>query len=131
MGRVSTGQKFAKEMRYFLAIGTRTPRYRKGIDLHAEIADWVRIAAMEPGTLYSSQQDSFLPAFDPACSWYKHIKAARASYLVIEHVNAMSPYQFCAMLGQMIDARVHTTSQGAQYFDQMRARLVRAPQSVV
>jgi hypothetical protein len=117
------GQQFAKDMRHFLSIGTRTRRDRKGLDLHLEIADWARVAAMEPGTLHASQEATFRPAFDAACSWYKHIKTGRASNIVLEHVNSMSPWQFCALLGQMIDADVRTTSQGGEYFDKMRAEL--------
>ncbi|MBX9392264.1 WYL domain-containing protein [Streptomyces sp. TRM72054] len=121
---MTQGQQFAQDMRHFLSIGTRTRRDRKGLDLHREIADWVRTAAMERGTLDSSQEESFRPAYDAACSWYKWIKLGRASYLVIEHINALSPYQFCALLGDMIDAEVKSTSQGGQYFERMRAELL-------
>ncbi|MEU0818897.1 hypothetical protein [Streptomyces mirabilis] len=117
------GQQFAKDMRHFLSIGTRTRRDRKGLDLHREIAEWVVTAAMQHGTLHPDQEAAFVPAFGAACAWVKDIKNGRGSYLVIEHIDQLSPYQFCKLLGDMIDAGVETSSSGAQYFAAMRTRL--------
>jgi hypothetical protein len=124
MNTTTQGQQFTKEMRHFLSIGTRTRRDRKGLDLHREIADWVRVAAMERGTLDPSQEESFRPAFDAASSWFKWIKLGRADYTVCEYINNLTPYQFCAFLGQMIDAGITSTSQAGQYFSEMRAALI-------
>lgn len=121
---MTKGQQFTKDMRHFLSIGTRTRRDRKGLDLHHEIADWVVTAAMQRGTLHPDQEAAFLPAFGAVCAWVKDIKNGRASYLVIEHINQLSPYQFCALLGDMVDAGVETSSGGAQYFAAMRTELL-------
>lgn len=118
------GQEFAAEMRHFLSIGTRTRRDRKGLDLHREIADWIKSAAMEPGSVHPDQEAAFRPAFNAACSWFKWINLGRADYTVIEYVNSLSPYQFCAFLGQMIDDGITTTSQAGTYFSEMRTRLL-------
>ena len=117
---MTKGQQFAQAMRHFLSIGTRTRRDRKGLDLHREIADWVRIAAMERGTLDPSQEDSFRPAFDAACSWFKWIKLGCADYRICEYINELSPYRFCALLGDMVDEGVRSTSTGGQYFEELR-----------
>jgi hypothetical protein len=122
--RNTQGQQFAHDMRHFLSIGTRTRRDRKGLDLHREIADWVRVAAMEHGTLDPSQEESFRPAYDVACSWFKWIKLGRADYTVCEYINNLTPYQFCAFLGRMIDAGITSTSQAGQYFSEMRTTLI-------
>ncbi|MEU1443093.1 hypothetical protein [Streptomyces mirabilis] len=121
---MTKGQKFAKDMRHFLSIGTRTRRDRKGLDLHREIAEWVVTAAMEHGTLHPDQEAAFLPAFGAVSAWVKDIKNGRASYLVIEHIDQMSPYQFCKLLGDMVDAGVETSSAGGQHFAQMRTQLL-------
>lgn len=118
------GQKFTQEMRHFLAIGTRTRRNRKGRDLHREVAEWVVTAAMQHGTLHPDQEAAFAPAFDAASSWVKDIKNGRGSQLVIEYIDQLSPWKFCKLLGDMADAGVDSTSAGAQYFAQMRTRLL-------
>lgn len=122
--RQSKGQEFAAQMRYFLSIGTRTRRNRKGLDLHRTIVEWVRTAAMERGALPSVEEAVFAAAFDAACAWFKWIKLGRADYTVIEYVNSLSPYQFCAFLGQMIDDEINTTSQAGTYFSELRTRLL-------
>lgn len=121
---MTKGQRFAKDMRHFLSIGTSTRRDRKGLDLHREITDWVVTAAMQRGTLHPDQEAAFIPAFDAACAWVKDIKNSRGSWLVIEHIDQLSPYQFCKLIGQMIDAGVTSSSAGAQYFAAMRAQLL-------
>ncbi|GAA3807780.1 hypothetical protein [Streptomyces chiangmaiensis] len=113
------GQQFAEQMRYFLSIGTRTRRNRKGGDLHRDIADWIKSAAMEPGTFPPDQEAVFKAAFDAACSWFKWIKMGRSDYRVCDYVNSLSPYRFCALLGDMIDEHIATSSQGGQYFAQL------------
>ncbi|MFJ6066566.1 hypothetical protein ACIQHU_26420 [Streptomyces tendae] len=121
---MTQGQQFAKTMRYFLSIGTRTRRDRKGLDLHRVIVDWVVTAAMERGTLPPAEEAIFASAFDAACAWIKDIKNGRGSWMVIEHIDGLSPYQFCALLGDMVDAGVNSSSAGRQYFAQMRADLL-------
>lgn len=118
------GQQFAQEMRHFLSIGTRTRRDRKGRDLHREIAEWIVTTAMQRGTLHPDQEAALIPAFDAASSWVKDIKNGRGSWIVIEHINQLSPWQFCKLLGDMVDAGVNSTSAGAQYFAQMRTQLL-------
>lgn len=116
MADKTQGQKFAQEMRRFLSIGARTRRDRKGGDLHRQIADWVLTAAMERGTLHPDQENAFRVGYEAACSWFKWIKLGRADYRVCEHISELSPYQFCGLLGDMIDADVQNTSLGGQYF---------------
>ncbi|MWA08774.1 hypothetical protein [Streptomyces sp. BA2] len=120
----TSGQQFTQEMRRFLSIGTRTRRDRNGRDLHREIAEWTVTAAMQRGTLHPGQEAVFAPAFDAASSWVKDIKNGRGSWIVIEHIDALSPWQFCKLLGDMVDAGVDTTSAGAQYFARMRTELL-------
>lgn len=124
MTEQTQGQKFTQEMRHFLSIGPRTRLDRKGLNLHRTIAEWIVTASMERGTLAPEQEAAFTPAFDAACAWVKDIKNGRGSYLVIEHINAMSPWQFCQLLGDMIDADVTTSSAGSQYFAAMRTELL-------
>lgn len=96
----------------------------RALDLHREIAEWIKSAAMEPGSLHPDQEAAFRPAFDVACSWFKWIKLGRADYTVSGYVDSLSPYQFCSFLGQMIDDGVTSTSQAGTYFSEMRTRLL-------
>lgn len=121
---MTKGQQFTQTMRHFLSIGTRTRRDRKGLDLHHEIAEWIVTAAMQRGTLHADQEATFIPAYDAACAWIKEIKNGRGPWTVIEHINNLTPWQFCKLLGDMIDDGVTTSSAGTQYFARMRAELL-------
>lgn len=121
---MTKGQQFAKTMRYYLSIGTRTRRDRRGVDLHREITELIVIASMQRGSFHPDMEAALIPAFDAACAWVKDIKNGRGSWIVIEHINQLSPWQFCKLLGDMVDAGVSTTSAGAQYFAQMRTELL-------
>lgn len=120
---MTKGQQFAKDMRKNHGIGTRTRRRRLGRDLHAEILESIRNAVYYPG-YYSEQREAiFRDAFAAQLSYDKHIAGYRVDGMLIAHVNAMTPWQFCNLLGDMIDAEISNVGEGEQFFSDLRSRL--------
>lgn len=120
---MTKGQQFAKVMRSNLGIGARTRRFRKGVDLHAEILECIRNATYYPGYYTGQRAELFQAAFGAQVSYVKHIAGYRADATVVSHVNALSPWQFCALLGDMIDAEITNVGQGEVFFTEMARRL--------
>jgi hypothetical protein len=120
---MTKGEQFAAEMRYNLSIGTRTRRYRKGSDLHADILECIRNATSYPGFYSEKRTELFGAARAAESSYAKHIAGYRAHPTVTTHVNALSPWQFCALLGRMVDAGVSNVGEGEEFFSKLRAEL--------
>lgn len=120
---MTKGQQFAKTMRSNLGIGARTRRFRKGVDLHAEIIECIRNATYYPGYYTGERADLFQAAFSAQVSYAKHIAGYRADAAVVAHVNALSPWAFCALLGNMVDAQITNVGEGEQFFSELRAEL--------
>jgi hypothetical protein len=110
------GRRFAKDMRENLGIGTNTPRRRSGLDLHAEILECVRNATWYPGYYGETRTELFRKAYGAVLSYDKHIAGYRASGDVISHINNLSPYQFSALIGRMVDAGITNVGEGEQFF---------------
>lgn len=118
---MTKGQQFAKTMRSNLGIGARTRRHRKGTDLHAEILDCIRNATYYPGYYSGERATLFQAAFNAQVSYTKHIAGHRADATVVAHINALSPWQFCALLGDMVDAGISNVGEGERFFADMAA----------
>ncbi|MFF2852663.1 hypothetical protein ACFVT5_41180 [Streptomyces sp. NPDC058001] len=120
---MTKGQQFAKTMRGNLGIGARTRRFRKNVDLHAEIIECVRNATYYPGYYTGERSELFQAAFGAQVSYGKHIAGRRADSNVISHINALSPWQFCALLGDMVDAEIANVGDGERFFAEMARNL--------
>lgn len=120
---MTKGQQFANEMRYTLSIGTRTRRYRKGVDLHAEILDCIRNAFTYPGFYSETRAQLFTSALGAYAAYNKHIAGYRADAQVITHVKSLSPYQFCNLIGRMVDAKVSNAGESERFFAEMARTL--------
>lgn len=119
---MTKGQKFAKTMRYTLSIGTRTRRYA-GRDMHAAILDAINETNLYPGCRSEETETILRTAYGAWMSYQKHIAGYRVDGQLIAHINALSPWQFCNLLGRMIDAEVTNVGQGEEFFAAMRAEL--------
>jgi hypothetical protein len=121
--KMTKGQQFAKTMRITLDIGTRTRRYRKGVDLHAAILDAINETNLYPGCRSEQTEAILRTAYGAWMSYQKHIAGYRVDGALIAHVKALTPYRFCALLGDMVDADITNVGEGEQFFVQMRAEL--------
>ncbi|MGW2384388.1 hypothetical protein [Streptomyces sp. NPDC001658] len=120
---MTKGQQFAKVMRSNLGIGARTRRHRAGVDLHTEILDCIRNATYYPGYYTGERSELFQAAFGAQVSYEKHIAGYRVDGNVVAHINALSPYQFCALIGRMVDAEISNVGEGEKFFNQLRTEL--------
>lgn len=124
--RSTKGQIFAREMRSYLRIGARTRRFdakKWQQDGHRDILNLIAEANNFPGTRNTASETIFRTAFAALCSWEKHIDGYRADAVLVSHINGMTPYQFCALLGDMIDAEISNVGEGEQFFADMARSL--------
>ncbi|WP_055693345.1 hypothetical protein [Streptomyces prasinopilosus] len=124
---MTKGQRFAKDMRKNLGIGTRTRRWGsrafKGSDMHRMILDCIAEATHYNGLYSEARQELFRSAFPALCSYEKHILGGRADAVLVARLNALSPWQLCNLLGRMVDVGITNVGEGEQFFAQLRAEL--------
>lgn len=125
---MTKGQRFAKDMRKNLGIGTRTPLRRLGLNLRQSILEAVQNATYTTGYYLPAREELFREAAAAMRSYEAHIAGYRVNGDLVAHINALSPWQFCNLLGQMIDAGVTNTGQGEQFFREM-GQALRAQQA--
>jgi hypothetical protein len=124
-GRSTKGQNFAREMRAHLRIGPRTRRFnsRKWTeDGHRDVMQAIADANNYPGSTTAEREAIFQTAFAALCSWEKHILGGRADASLVAHINQMTPYQFVALIGEMVDAGISNVGEGEQFFANMARR---------
>ena len=112
----TTGQQLTATLRRYMSIGPRTRRYRNSEDLHNRMTEYIEYAATMPGYFTETTQTALAAGWGAARSYDKHVSGYRISATKIAAINALSPYRFAALLGQMTDAGVETTGQGEEFF---------------
>ena len=115
----TAGQNLALALRYYLSVGARTRRYRKGTDLHQQMIEAVMEAAQLPGAFSANLEAALRPGFGTVLAYEKHVGGYRVSGTLAAKINAMSPWQFATLLGRMVDAGVENTGQGERFFAEM------------
>lgn len=123
---LTTGQTFAREMRKNHGIGTRTRRFtRRALegDMFREVLLSIAHANNEPGYYSERREAIFRTAYAALSSYEKHITGYRANPEVITHIAALTPWQFCNLIAEMIDAKVTNTGEGEAFFRAMGQRI--------
>src|ERR1035438_8816929 len=105
----TAGQDLTATLRRYFSVGTRSPRNRKDRygdrrDLHRDMLEALCNAAQFPGYYSQATQDALHAGFGAALAYGKHIGGYRVSGTLIAQINAMTPWRFAALLGQMVDA---------------------------
>lgn len=116
METTTAAAEFTTTVARYFHINSRTRRYRKGFDLHAEIAEAVQWAATAPGCYTEATERGLRSAFAPVCGYRKHILGCRARDVTVAKVQAMTPWQLTQMLADMIDKGVSNTFEAELYF---------------
>jgi hypothetical protein len=122
--RSTKGQNFAREMRAHFHIGARTRRFdskKWQQDGHRDVMQAIADANNYPTD--SEREAIFRTAFTALCSWEKHIDGCRADARLVAHINSMTPHQFVALIGDMVDAEITNVGQGELFFADMARRL--------
>jgi hypothetical protein len=117
----TAGQALTATLRRYFSVGTRTRRYRKGADLHAEMTEAIMFAAQLPGYHTEQTQAALAAGFGAALAYDKHVRGYRVRGELSAKINAMTPWQFAALLGEMADAKVTNTGEGERFFAGMAA----------
>jgi hypothetical protein len=119
----TAGQELTAALRRYFSVGTTTRRWRKADgyrqDLHAEMTEAVMNAARYPGYFTEKTQDALSAGFGAALSYGKHVQGYRVDGTLAMRINAMSAWQFAALLGEMTDAGVTCTGEGERFFSAM------------
>ena len=120
----TAGQDLTATLRRYFSIGTSTRRFRADgygrRDMHAAMIEAITFAATMPGYYTEQTQDALSVGFGTALAYDKHVKGYRVDGMVAQRINAMSAYQFAALLGRMVDAGVENAGAGEQFFAEMR-----------
>jgi hypothetical protein len=122
--QTTAGQELAATLRRYFTIGTRTRRYRKDPygcrrDLHADMVEALTLAATQPGYYTPRTEKALAAGFGAALAYDKHVKGYRIPGILAQKINAMTPWQFAALLGEIVDARVTNTGEGERFFAEM------------
>lgn len=113
------GQELALTLRRHFRIGTRTRRYRNGIDLHEVILEALANATHYPGYYTGETHRVFTSAWAVYCSYRKHVDGYRIDGRLRYKISLMSAWAFTALLGEMVDAGVETVGDGERFFAEM------------
>lgn len=119
----TAGQILAATLRQSFGIGTRTRRYGKlfgaRTDLHGAMVEAIENAVQLPGYYGPEKTEVYRAAWGAVMSYRKHVGGFRIDGVLAQRINALSAYQFAALLGRMVDAGVTTTGEGERFFDAM------------
>lgn len=121
---MTKGQRLTAELRRYFSVGPRTRRYRNSADLHRDMIDMLTNNAHYPGYYSPAITEILNGTFGVALAYGKHVGGYRIDGLLRAHIAAMTPWQFAALLGQMVDASVTNTGEGELFFQNM-ARQIR------
>jgi hypothetical protein len=120
METTTAAAEFTATVARYFHINSRTRRYRKGLDIKAEIVEAVQLAATVPGYYSEATQQGLRVAFAAICGYRKHILGSRIDGVTISKIRDMTPWQFTQMLGDMIDKGVTNVFEAELYFQAMR-----------
>lgn len=109
-----------REIRRYFSIGPRTRNFRKdaGRDgVIGDLAERIQVSCNYPG--YDGPEltaacQLLLPAI---WSWGKHVEGYRLPGYQIANLRVLTPWQWLALLGDMVDAGVSCTGDGERYFE--------------
>ena len=82
-------------------------------------------AATLPGYYLPETEAGLRIGFAVVLAWDKHVEGYRIDGQLAMRLRAMSPAQFAAYLGRMVDAGITCTGEGERFF-QEEARSIRA-----
>ncbi|MCX4826354.1 hypothetical protein OG883_42700 [Streptomyces sp. NBC_01142] len=123
---MTKGQRFAKDMRKNLSIGTRTHRWSSstfpGSDMHEMILESIAHATHHDSWYGEARTELFRTAFAALCSYEKHIWSGRADAVLVAYCNNLTPWQLCNLLGDMVDAKITNVGEGERFFAQFLQR---------
>jgi hypothetical protein len=129
----TNGQQFADALRKVMHIGPRTRQRRKhplGVsskqDVTAEALEAVENAHIYPGYYSEPTSRALAYGWSAVTSWNKHVEGYRIDSTQRAYLTSLSPWQFTALLGEMVDAGISNVGEGERWFAARRSADVAA-----
>jgi hypothetical protein len=119
METTTAAAEFTATVARYFHINSRTRRFRKGLDIKAEIVESVQLAATVQGYYAEGTQAALRLAFAPVCGYRKHIIGCRINGVTVSKIRDMTPWEFTQMLADMIDKGVSNAFEAELYFQAM------------
>jgi predicted MPP superfamily phosphohydrolase len=128
---MTAGQAYATHLRTLFALIPETTRFSGGRDQHRHITHTIRDVRNNLGRGNDSATDELTATgMIAALAWTMYINNEKAHATVIDHVNNLTPWDFCAFLGDLVDANPRTAAAQADHFAAMGERLEAAGPTV-
>lgn len=108
-------------LRRYFSVSPRTRRFRSDEDLFDRMLTAVETAATQPGYFSETTEQALRPAFGAVLAYRKHVDGYRIDGETIFRIKSLSPWQFAAFIGQMVEAGVTNTGEGERFFRGMAA----------
>lgn len=131
---MDVGHNYAAHLRTLLNLTPDTPRFHGGRDQHRRADQAIRTAHdnldQAPENADTSSDELTAAGFGATLKWTMFVFNEKAPASVVDHVNQLSPWDFCAFLGDLVDAGSMTMRQDREYFAAMGERLEAAGPTV-
>lgn len=118
--QATQGQQLADTLRRIKHIGSRTRQVRGRINMRNDVIESIRFAATMPGYYSPHIQEALSVGFVAVNSWTKHVEGYRLPGEQVAELMALSPWQFTALLGEMVDAGITNTGEAERWFTARR-----------
>lgn len=119
------GQELTDTLRRYFSVGTRTRRYRKGLNLNEAMLEAIQVATTYAGYYTGDTNRAFQSAWMVYVAYSKHVGGYRIDGTLRRRITEMTPYQFAALLGRMVDAGVTNCGEGERFFAEMARGVAR------
>jgi len=122
----TTGQQFAAVVRKSFRMNSRTLDRRDGGSIKAAIIESIAVSNEYPGYYGPERTALSSAAFGSYLAYRKHVDGYRIDGVLRYRITTMSPWNFAALIGNMIDAGVTNCGQGEDFFRNMAREQVAA-----
>lgn len=122
-------QDYATHLRTLFTLTLDTARFSGGRDQHRLIVNSIR-TARDLGTRGTDLDQATGSGMTAALAWNMHVFNERGPAAVVDHINGLSPWEFCQFLADVTDANPRTAAQQTAYFEEMAAQLEAAGPTV-
>lgn len=117
----TAGQALTSTLRSIKRVGPRTRTYRDGENVKDAILEAIRNEVCYPGYYGGDKGAALLSAAGVLRSWEKHVLGYRIDGELAYALSVLTPYQFSALLGRMVDAGIENVGQGEYFFASIRS----------
>lgn len=115
----TAGQKLTATLRKGFRINHRSRDRRDGVSIKADMLESIENACQYDGWFSAEKTETYRAASATVRSYRKHVDGYRIDGMLRYRITSMSPWEFAAFLGAMVDAGITNVGEGERYFQQM------------